>query len=127
MSGIEYSDYLRSTGGRIASRWRTAPLWGLGERGHRDGTTLLHDGRARTVEEAILWHSGKGAYARHNFGTLFPRHEALLRWLEALWGESDSRSPTLRAARPGIEGLPRYPAQGRLFRCSLVRLRGFTL
>jgi CxxC motif-containing protein (DUF1111 family) len=40
--------------------WRTSPLWGIGlietVNGH---TNLLHDGRARTIEEAILWHSGE--------------------------------------------------------------------
>ncbi|RMH66813.1 MAG: hypothetical protein D6683_18320, partial [Actinomyces sp.] len=41
------------------AEWRTAPLWGIGlletVNGHRE---LLHDGRARSVEEAILWHGG---------------------------------------------------------------------
>jgi CxxC motif-containing protein (DUF1111 family) len=45
-----------------ASEWRTAPLWGLAQR-----QAWLHDGRARTVEEAILWHGGEAAAARQNF------------------------------------------------------------
>ena len=81
--GAEMADQ-DASGATVSSRWRTAPLWGLGYRSH-SGTTFLHDGRARTLEEAILWHSAEGAQARHNFVALFPRHrEALLRWLEAL-------------------------------------------
>ncbi|HYK41532.1 MAG TPA: di-heme oxidoredictase family protein [Thermoanaerobaculia bacterium] len=41
---------------------RTAPLWGL-----RSITTLLHDGRATTVEQAILAHDGQGRKARDRF------------------------------------------------------------
>ena len=41
--------------------WRTPPLWGLGlisvVNGH---TRLLHDGRAHSIEEAIVWHGGEG-------------------------------------------------------------------
>lgn len=48
--------------------WRTAPLWGIGlievVNGH---TMLLHDGRARNVEEAILWHDGEGASSKEAF------------------------------------------------------------
>lgn len=48
--------------------WRTAPLWRLGlmreVQGHSD---LLHDGRARNVTEAILWHGGEGRAARDAF------------------------------------------------------------
>jgi CxxC motif-containing protein (DUF1111 family) len=81
--GAEMADQ-DASGATVSTRWRTAPLWGLGYRSH-GGATFLHDGRARTVEEAILWHSAEGAQARHNFVALFPRHrEALLRWLEAL-------------------------------------------
>jgi CxxC motif-containing protein (DUF1111 family) len=51
--------------------WRTPPLWGLGlahtVQGH---TELLHDGRARNVEEAILWHGGEAATARARFMAL---------------------------------------------------------
>ena len=48
--------------------WRTPPLWGLGlietVNGH---DRLLHDGRARGVAEAILWHGGEGVAAREAF------------------------------------------------------------
>jgi len=50
------------------SEWRTAPLWGLGlietVNGH---LLLLHDGRARGVAEAILWHGGEAKAARMRF------------------------------------------------------------
>ena len=44
---------------------RTAPLWGL-----RYVTTFLHDGRAHSIEEAILAHDGQGAAARDRFARL---------------------------------------------------------
>src|SRR5262249_6544022 len=57
--GIEMADQT-ATGARVPTKWRTAPLWGLGNRvKSRQSATFLHDGRARSVEEAILWHSGE--------------------------------------------------------------------
>ncbi len=51
--------------------WRTQPLWGIGMikavNGH---TNLLHDGRARNVEEAILWHSGEAEQPKKEFMNL---------------------------------------------------------
>lgn len=42
------------------SEWRTAPLWGIGLLHDVNGhVSLLHDGRARSIEEAILWHGGE--------------------------------------------------------------------
>ncbi|TAF43219.1 MAG: thiol oxidoreductase [Sphingobacteriales bacterium] len=53
------------------TEWRTPPLWGLGlvktVNGH---TTLLHDGRARNVEEAILWHGGEAEKSKQAFKQL---------------------------------------------------------
>jgi CxxC motif-containing protein (DUF1111 family) len=58
----------RPEGGASGREWRTAPLWGLGLLAAVSGEVhLLHDGRARTVEEAILWHGGEAAAARENF------------------------------------------------------------
>ena len=71
-------------GRRVASRWRTAPLWGLGQL-HRSGReiSLLHDGRARSVEQALLWHDGEAAAARQAFERLpEPQRLTLLRWVE---------------------------------------------
>ena len=51
--------------------WRTPPLWGIGlietVNGH---TNLLHDGRARSIEEAILWHGGEAKDAQTSFTML---------------------------------------------------------
>jgi CxxC motif-containing protein (DUF1111 family) len=59
---------------------RTAPLWGL-----RVITTFLHDGRASTVEDAILAHEGQGRRARRRFLALTPRQrDYLLRFLGTL-------------------------------------------
>ena len=81
--GAEMAD--QDVGGvRVPSKWRSAPLWGLGYRINR-GATLLHDGRARSPEEAILWHAGEAARARRDFVNLLHRErEALLQWLETL-------------------------------------------
>lgn len=46
-----------------AREWRTAPLWGLGRRA-AGAATLLHDGRARSILEAILWHDGEASVAK---------------------------------------------------------------
>ena len=48
--------------------WRTPPLWGLGSLMAVNGQEfLLHDGRARGIAEAILWHGGEGEMAKENF------------------------------------------------------------
>lgn len=49
--------------------WRTAPLWGMGSnpRVSNGKAYLLHDGRARTLEEAILWHGGEAERAQQAF------------------------------------------------------------
>jgi CxxC motif-containing protein (DUF1111 family) len=75
-----------ASGEKVTTRWRTAPLWGLGYRVRMEShPTFLHDGRARSVEEAILWHSGEAASARSRFTKLGPRsREALIRWLGTL-------------------------------------------
>lgn len=83
--GSEMADE-NASGAKIPSRWRTAPLWGLGYRTKTEvHPTYLHDGRARSAEEAILWHSGEAAHAKYNFVKLGPRsREVLLHWLETL-------------------------------------------
>jgi CxxC motif-containing protein (DUF1111 family) len=52
-------------GSATGREWRTAPLWGIGSM-QLDGAnaTLLHDGRARSILEAILWHGGEAQAAR---------------------------------------------------------------
>jgi CxxC motif-containing protein (DUF1111 family) len=61
--------------------WRTAPLAGLG----RDPGPFLHDGRARTLAEAILWHGGEAHPARERFRTMAQAERAaLLAFLSSL-------------------------------------------
>jgi CxxC motif-containing protein (DUF1111 family) len=63
------------------SAWRTAPLWGLGS----DHSSLLHDGRARTIVESILWHGGEAAKARNAFRRMSQAKRAsLTTFLESL-------------------------------------------
>lgn len=51
--------------------WRTAPLWGIGLLERIDpNVRYLHDGRARTLEEAILWHGGEAERSRQRFMAL---------------------------------------------------------
>jgi CxxC motif-containing protein (DUF1111 family) len=66
--------------------WRTTPLWGLGAVPTvLQNAGYLHDGRARTVTEAILWHGGEAARSRELFRTASAaQREALLAFLAAL-------------------------------------------
>jgi len=53
------------------AEWRTPPLWGIGLiHTVNSHTRLLHDGRARNVEEAILWHGGEAEKSREAFKML---------------------------------------------------------
>lgn len=83
--GEELAD-ARPDFGASGQEWRTPPLWGIGlvERVNRH-TTLLHDGRARDVAEAILWHGGEAEAAREAFrGLSRADREALLAFVESL-------------------------------------------
>ena len=68
------------------SEWRTPPLWGIGLTDDINGhTRFLHDGRARSVEEAILWHGGEAERSRNRYQSLSEkRRETLLAFLDAL-------------------------------------------
>jgi CxxC motif-containing protein (DUF1111 family) len=83
--GMDMADQTAS-GKKVISRWRTAPLWGLGSRLEKEKhPTFLHDGRARSVEEAILWHGGEASYAKRKFANLGPRaRDTLLGWIATL-------------------------------------------
>jgi CxxC motif-containing protein (DUF1111 family) len=68
------------------SEWRTAPLWGLGlVKTVNKHTRFLHDGRARNVSEAILWHGGEAEKAKDDFRNM-PSIDrtALLAYLDSL-------------------------------------------
>jgi CxxC motif-containing protein (DUF1111 family) len=68
------------------NEWRTPPLWGLGRYDAVNGhDRLLHDGRARGVAEAILWHGGEALAAKSAFTELpAPDRQALIRFVESL-------------------------------------------
>lgn len=68
------------------TEWRTAPLWGIGLVGAVNGhTRLLHDGRARNISEAILWHGGEAAQSRNAFINMSKEErDALIAFLRSL-------------------------------------------
>lgn len=76
-----HSDFLAQ-----GNEFRTTPLWGLGLREKLTGSlTLLHDGRARTIEEAILWHGGEALGAKDAYRHLDKnQREALVAFLKGL-------------------------------------------
>jgi CxxC motif-containing protein (DUF1111 family) len=68
------------------NEWRTPPLWGIGlvktVNGH---TRFLHDGRARDLAEAVLWHGGEAAAAQAQFKALSAaQRSALIAFLSSL-------------------------------------------
>jgi CxxC motif-containing protein (DUF1111 family) len=72
--------------GAEGAEWRTAPLWGLRFYAIVNGhNRLLHDGRARGVAEAILWHGGEAEASRESFRLAAEaEREQLLEFVESL-------------------------------------------
>ena len=69
------------------SEWRTPPLWGLGLSPNSQGGQyfLLHDGRAKTIEEVIQLHGGEATQSKTKFNQLTAADKnALLKFLESL-------------------------------------------
>ena len=66
--------------------WRTAPLWGVSRNRDINGNGFfLHDGRARTLLEAILWHGGEGRKARDAVAAMTAEHrKQLIAFLNSL-------------------------------------------
>nr|WP_026613546.1 di-heme oxidoredictase family protein [Ensifer aridi] len=92
-----YSDFLlhdmgegladgQQVGVATGREWRTPPLWGIGLTRTVSGHSfLLHDGRARNLAEAILWHGGEAEKARNAFAAMREDdRKALIRFLESL-------------------------------------------
>ena len=92
-----YSDFLlhdmgegladgQQVGSASGREWRTQPLWGIGlTQVVNDHTFFLHDGRARDLTEAILWHGGEAQKARDGFAGLDKAdRDNLLKFLESL-------------------------------------------
>jgi len=84
--GAELNDgYIEASDQR--SEWRTAPLWGIGLAETTQGgeTFFLHDGRARTLNEAIQLHGGEGAQSREAYRNLTDTEkEQLITFLKSL-------------------------------------------
>ncbi|MCX2724981.1 di-heme oxidoredictase family protein [Roseibium salinum] len=76
----------RPVGDASGREWRTPPLWGIGlTRTVNNHTRFLHDGRARNLLEAIVWHGGEAAQARDKVVALTPGdRQSLIRFLESL-------------------------------------------
>ncbi|MEM7302926.1 MAG: di-heme oxidoredictase family protein [Pseudomonadota bacterium] len=92
-----YSDFLlhdmgegladgQPVGAANGREWKTPPLWGIGLTQTVSGhTRFLHDGRARNLTEAILWHGGEAKESRDHFANLTAKDRAsLIAFLESL-------------------------------------------
>ncbi len=68
------------------NEWRTTPLWGIGLFAKTNGIPFyLHDGRARTIQEAILWHGGEAQQAKDKYTQLTKIERVrLLKFVESL-------------------------------------------
>ena len=73
-------------GEATGSEWRTPPLWGIGLTETVNGNlNFLHDGRARSLEEAILWHGGEAEASKQAFVGLSPEQRSeLIEFLESM-------------------------------------------
>jgi CxxC motif-containing protein (DUF1111 family) len=82
--GLGLADHMAE--GEASGRdWRTAPLWGIGQALRAANPGLLHDGRARNLLEAILWHDGEAAKARQHVERLSaPDRQALIDFIGSL-------------------------------------------
>jgi CxxC motif-containing protein (DUF1111 family) len=74
-------------GSAKTDEWRTSPLWGLGLSPNSQGKQyfLLHDGRAKSIEQAIDLHGGEATHARDEYNSLSkPEKDKLLKFLKSL-------------------------------------------
>ena len=83
--GADLADNM-GEGAASGAEWRTPPLWGIGlTAGVSGGEAYLHDGRARSLEEAILWHGGEAERSKTAFQALSGAdRQSLLAFLESL-------------------------------------------
>ncbi len=83
-SGLD-DDY--TEGFALTEEWKTPPLWGLGLSEDSQGGEyfLMHDGRATSIEEAILLHGGEAEHSKNNFSQLSEEEKnQLIKFLESL-------------------------------------------
>ena len=75
-----------SEGNASGAEWRTPPLWGIGlTKGVSGGEAYLHDGRARNLQEAVLWHGGEAQAAKQAFIEMSTNEkDALIAFLKTL-------------------------------------------
>ncbi|WP_444944258.1 di-heme oxidoredictase family protein [Microbulbifer sp. ZKSA006] len=73
-------------GAITSSMWRTPPLWGLGsltyvqgEDGNPGKVSYLHDGRAKSLDEAILWHGGEANSSKNHYESLTPEERSTVK------------------------------------------------
>ena len=68
------------------NEWRTTPLWGIGLQEKVNGHTyFLHDGRARNLTEAIIWHGGEGEASKNLFKKMSKEdRDALIAFINSL-------------------------------------------
>lgn len=68
------------------NEWRTTPLWGIGLQEKVNGHTyFLHDGRARNLVEAIMWHGGEGEASKNLFKKMSKEdRDAMIAFLNSL-------------------------------------------
>lgn len=83
--GEELAD-VNAAGAETLREWKTPPLWGLGlVKVVNKHQRLMHDGRARNYNEAILWHGGEASSSREKYlGLSKNDREALIEFLEDL-------------------------------------------
>ena len=75
--GEDLSDNVKE-GDAHPREWRTPPLWSLGLIEKVEDSRFLHDGRAATIEEAILWHGGEAINAKNEFSQLSTEDKKML-------------------------------------------------
>jgi CxxC motif-containing protein (DUF1111 family) len=84
--GTGLADTLKE-GQATVQEWRTPPLWSIGKTAatHAGAEAYLHDGRARTLDEAIMWHGGEGTNAKNAYVALSATDKAsLIAFLQSL-------------------------------------------
>ena len=82
--GARLSDSVQE-GDALGYEWKTPALWGNGKKIRKSKSYFLHDGRARNILEAILWHGGEADKSRKAFESLpEKRRNYLLEFVESL-------------------------------------------
>jgi CxxC motif-containing protein (DUF1111 family) len=79
----------------VAPEWKTPPLWGVA-----DSAPYLHDGRAETLEEAILAHAGEARDVTANYKALSPTEQVqVIAFLKTLRAPKSAAAGTTTSDR----------------------------